>query len=313
MSSRRPQEVVSMGCLKVAQGLPTASIFNGNKSVAISRVVASGDGAIPIRGPFHGLTICVTGLSKDARKQVQEATVRMGGCYSSDLHLQCTHLVVQSFSGRKFEHALTHGLRRGLFVVTLAWLVNCVKLNVRLNESLYSVEHMVNSGVPLEEFSYITSLTNAAHCLRVVSMEDKAFGLSVCPTLQPSSKWLVKERTAILSPVCFYVDPDLPSKLRAKVVEAAAKEGATFVTHWFIGCEATHVICEGNLMLKYLQFNSNLVTPLWVMKTIREGHLQRLVQLSPDLARHVSILLDTPQYGQLLEVSATESSHVSNI
>eukprot|EP00249_Psilotum_nudum_P021352 c28080_g2_i3 orf=952-1284(+) len=90
-------------------------------------------------------------------------------------------------------------------------------LVVRLNESLYSVEHMVNSGVPLEEFSYITSLTNAAHCLRVVSMEDKAFGLSVCPTLQPSSKWLVKERTAILSPVCFYVDPDLPSKLRAKV------------------------------------------------------------------------------------------------
>eukprot|EP00249_Psilotum_nudum_P021349 c28080_g2_i10 orf=3395-4438(+) len=86
-----------------------------------------------------------------------------------------------------------------------------------------------------------------------------------------------------------------------QVVEAAAKEGATFVTHWFIGCEATHVICEGNLMLKYLQFNSNLVTPLWVMKTIREGHLQRLVQLSPDLARHVSILLDTPQYGQLLE------------
>eukprot|EP00249_Psilotum_nudum_P021351 c28080_g2_i2 orf=1383-2240(+) len=285
MSSRRPQEVVSMGCLKVAQGLPTASIFNGNKSVAISRVVASGDGAIPIRGPFHGLTICVTGLSKDARKQVQEATVRMGGCYSSDLHLQCTHLVVQSFSGRKFEHALTHGLRRGLFVVTLAWLVNCVKLNVRLNESLYSVKHMVNSGVPLEEFSQVTSVVNGVHsCMPVGSAEDKSLSVAVCTTSQPSSKCLVNQETAVLSTMCFYVDPELPTKLRAEVVEAAAKEGATFVARWFIGCEASHVICEGDAMLKYLGFNSNLVTPLWVMKTIREGHLQRLVQLSPDLA-----------------------------
>ena len=34
-------------------------------------------------------------LYADARKQVQEATVWMGGEYSPDLHSQCTHLVVQ--------------------------------------------------------------------------------------------------------------------------------------------------------------------------------------------------------------------------
>lgn len=31
----------------------------------------------------------------EARKQVMEATERLGGQYSPDLHPQCTHLVVQ--------------------------------------------------------------------------------------------------------------------------------------------------------------------------------------------------------------------------
>ncbi|ERN04386.1 hypothetical protein AMTR_s00147p00096850 [Amborella trichopoda] len=46
-------------------------------------------------GPFSGLVICVTGLSKEARKQVMAATDKLGGEYSANLHPQCTHLVVQ--------------------------------------------------------------------------------------------------------------------------------------------------------------------------------------------------------------------------
>uniref|UniRef100_M1ABI7 Topbp1 n=1 Tax=Solanum tuberosum TaxID=4113 RepID=M1ABI7_SOLTU len=49
----------------------------------------------PSNCPFSGLVICVTGLSKEARKQVMEATERLGGKYSPHLHPQCTHLVVQ--------------------------------------------------------------------------------------------------------------------------------------------------------------------------------------------------------------------------
>lgn len=47
------------------------------------------------RGPFSGLVICVTGLSKEARAQVMAATQKLGGEYSPHLHPQCTHLVVQ--------------------------------------------------------------------------------------------------------------------------------------------------------------------------------------------------------------------------
>lgn len=34
-----------------------------------------------------------------------------------------------SFGGRKFEHALKHGSKNGLFVVTLGWFVDSVKRN----------------------------------------------------------------------------------------------------------------------------------------------------------------------------------------
>ncbi|KAL8236801.1 hypothetical protein R6Q59_017882 [Mikania micrantha] len=49
--------------------------------------------------PFSGLVISVPGLSKEARKQVMDATERLGGQFSPHYHPQCTHLVVQiSFS-----------------------------------------------------------------------------------------------------------------------------------------------------------------------------------------------------------------------
>nr|GMD93596.1 DNA topoisomerase II-binding protein 1 [Ipomoea batatas] len=58
-------------------------------------------------GPLSGLVICVTGLSKEARMQVMEATERLGGQYSPHLHPQCTHLVVQiSFLSSIFHFPL---------------------------------------------------------------------------------------------------------------------------------------------------------------------------------------------------------------
>lgn len=37
--------------------------------------------------------------------------------------------IVYSFGGRKFEHALKHGPRNGLFIVTLGWFVDSVRRN----------------------------------------------------------------------------------------------------------------------------------------------------------------------------------------
>eukprot|EP00250_Pteridium_aquilinum_P008710 c18152_g1_i1 orf=255-1925(+) len=292
MADRRAQVVVSVGCLKVAHALPSTPLFNGSRTAS---PLSTSDAASSItRGPFHGLVICVTGLSKDARKQVQEAATRMGGQYSPDLHFRCTHLVVQSFSGRKYEHALKHGLKRGLFVVTLAWFVNCIKQNERLDESLYSVRSLLSLTAPLHELSQVMGVPNSEHsCLPVAPQHDiKALSLAAIQMPPQVMQNNLIAQGDLFSGLCFHVDMESSNEFQAKVVEAVAKEGGAFVDHWFIGSEATHVVCEGGLMLKYLGFNVNLVTPFWVMKSVKERHLQRLVQLSADLARHVSVLLD---------------------
>jgi hypothetical protein len=41
-----------------------------------------------------------------------------------------------SFGGRKFEHALKHGSKNSLFIVTLGWFVDSVRRNGK-NELLF--------------------------------------------------------------------------------------------------------------------------------------------------------------------------------
>lgn len=45
-----------------------------------------------------------------------------------------------------------------------------------------------------------------------------------------------------------------------QVVEAARGEGATLVDQWFVGHNASHVVCEGPSVHKYLGHSNNLVT-----------------------------------------------------
>ncbi|CAI9759555.1 unnamed protein product [Fraxinus pennsylvanica] len=82
--------------------LEFSSSFRGFQSYSFEPTSpASSASALPespvktVNCPFSGLVICVTGLSKEARKQVKEATERLGGQYSPHLHPHCTHLVVQ--------------------------------------------------------------------------------------------------------------------------------------------------------------------------------------------------------------------------
>lgn len=49
-----------------------------------------------------------------------------------------------------------------------------------------------------------------------------------------------------------------------KVVEAASVEGATILDQWFAGCRATHVVCEGPSVHKYIGLTNNLVTVSYI-------------------------------------------------
>ncbi|KAI3682093.1 hypothetical protein L2E82_50125 [Cichorium intybus] len=176
-----------------------------------------------------------------ARKQVMDATERLGGQFSPHLHPKCTHLVVQiSFSifnqmiisshECKTEYALKHGL----FIITLGWFVDSITF---------------------------------------IRREKK------------------KRSGSMFSGQTVYVDPDVSAELRNKVVEAAREEGALMVNEWSVGQNATRVVCEGSSVGKYLGHSNNLVTPLWVLKTVKEARSQRLVHLSADLARCVGMTL----------------------
>ncbi|KAL2458112.1 transcription coactivator [Abeliophyllum distichum] len=45
--------------------------------------------------PFSGLTICVSGIPADERRQIEKLVVQNGGKYSAELTKRCTHLICQ--------------------------------------------------------------------------------------------------------------------------------------------------------------------------------------------------------------------------
>ncbi|KAL8265097.1 hypothetical protein R6Q59_023227 [Mikania micrantha] len=242
--------------------------------------------------PFSGLIICVTGLSKEARKQVMDATKRLGGLYSPHLHPHCTHLVVQSSGGRKFEHALKHGATNGLFIVTLGWFVDSVRKNVRLNEVLYAVRSLGENRTPKDDFN---TLTSGNSCLPVAMLENAKQSNMIEKSRLFSSEEELKRRGSIFSGQSMYVDPEVSAELQNKVVEAAFGQGCSLVDQWLPGDNPSHVICEESSVQKYLGHSNYLVTPLWVLKTVKESRPQKLVHLSADLARQIGMILDNVQ------------------
>ncbi|VFQ60155.1 unnamed protein product [Cuscuta campestris] len=271
-------------------------------------------------GPFSGLIICVTGLSKEARMQVMKATEKLGGTYSPQLHPHCTHLVVQiSFSspivyfpfsgleiegilisifhGPKLEHALKHGSKNGLSIVTLGWIVDSVKNKARLSESLYGVK-VAEEGVSFDVFNRLGHNGDSqTSCIPMGTIEHLK-KLNLIEEPQPNALDRESVKRTIISPLSgysLYVDVDVSDELRCKVVEAASAQGAALVDQWFVGCGASHIVCEGSSVQKYLGHSANIVTPLWVLKTVKEKQLQKLVHISADLAKQTGILMESIQ------------------
>ncbi|XP_062194393.1 uncharacterized protein LOC133897618 isoform X2 [Phragmites australis] len=294
MSRSGVEVVASRGCARLLlQGMHQPS---SAASVASSSAAGPGAGAgarADRDGPFAGLVICVTGLSKEARAQVKEATERLGGEYSGNLHPKCTHLVVQSFAGRKFEHALKHGPRNGLFVVTLSWFVDCVRRNMRLDESLYNIKNIGENGLPLGEFNRLVGVpVSEKSCLPPMIFQDKAYSDTTRKhALQTPRKEGGRDEFVFMNDT-IYMDPGISGEMRKKISDAATREGAKLLEHWFIGCHATYVVCEDASVKRYVGHSDNIVTPLWILKTVKEKNLQRLVHLSSDLARQVAMVLE---------------------
>ncbi|CAM0951520.1 unnamed protein product [Alopecurus aequalis] len=283
--------IASRGCSRLLlPGMQSSSASAASSSVSAS--VSRAAARRPPGGPFAGLVICVTGLSKEARGQVKEAAERLGGEYSGSLHPKCTHLV-HSFAGRKFEHALKHGPRNGLFVVTLGWFVDCVRRNMRLDESLYSIKNIGENGRPLGEFNRLVGVPVSENsCLPPMIFQDKACSDTTHKHRLQAHREEPEHDVFVFTNHTIYIDPGISGEMKKKIFDAAIKEGAKLLDHWFIGCHATYVVCEDASIKRYVGHSDNIVTPLWILKTVKEKNLQRLVHLSSDLARQVAVVLE---------------------
>uniref|UniRef100_A0A0D9XE47 BRCT domain-containing protein n=1 Tax=Leersia perrieri TaxID=77586 RepID=A0A0D9XE47_9ORYZ len=297
MSRSGVEVVLSRGCSRFAlPGMQSSSVSAASSSFSRGggSTAAAARRALP-DGPFAGLVICVTGLSKEARNQVKEATERMGGEYSGSLHPKCTHLV-HSFAGRKFEHAVKHGPKNGLFVITFGWFVDCVRRNMRLDESLYSIKNMRENGMPLGEFNRLVGTpVSESSCLPPMVFQEKAFSDTTEKHRLQTSRKEHDHDEFVFTNDSIYIDPGISGEMRKKVSDAAIREGAKLLDHWFIGCHATYVVCEDTSVKRYVGHSDNIVTPLWILKTAKEKGLQRLVHFSSDLARQVAAILENVQ------------------
>ncbi|XP_020693043.1 uncharacterized protein LOC110107195 isoform X3 [Dendrobium catenatum] len=296
----------SKGCsrlfLSTVNSVTSITSMKSSEFLSSSSSTISGSVGPAKIGPFSGLVICVTGLSKEARRQVMAAVERLGGQYSSSLHPRCTHLVVQSFAGRKFEHALKHGQRSGLFVVTLGWFVDSVRKNVRLNESQYIVKNFGENGFPpvdSDGFFGLPGTEKSCLPLTHVGVDKSSNGISSTGQLLQQPLWKECSSGPLFSNDFIFIDPDVSVELRKKVVDAASREGAKFLDHWFIGSRASHIVCESPSIQKYIGHADCLVTPPWIIKTVKEKCLQRLVHLSSDLVRNVAMILENNQINQV--------------
>ncbi|KAA3457936.1 DNA topoisomerase 2-binding 1-A [Gossypium australe] len=202
-----------------------------------------------------------------------------------------------SISGRKFEHALKHGSRNGLFIVTLGWFVDSVKRNVRLSESLYTVKGVGENGSRVDELKRLVSTASESSCLPASFHDTKKIDMVEKPHVRYSRSDPKNSLSSMLSGHTLYIDSDISDELRNKVLEAASKEGALVVDRWFVGCNASYVVCEGNSVHRYVGHSNNIVTPLWILKTAKDRYLQRLVHMSADLARQIGTVLEKSQNG----------------
>lgn len=85
-----------------------------------------------------GLVICVTGddVSSEHRAGIASLVEQGGGRFEAALEGGvCTHLIASESRGKKWEFAMDHGIS----IVSREWLLDCVRLGVRVPEDDYRV------------------------------------------------------------------------------------------------------------------------------------------------------------------------------
>ncbi|XP_019246538.1 PREDICTED: DNA topoisomerase 2-binding protein 1 [Nicotiana attenuata] len=87
--------------------------------------------------PFSGLTICVTRIPIDERKEMEKIILQNGGKYSPELTRKCSHLICNAPEGEKYKVAKRWG---HIHTVTKRWFDQSVARRACLDEESYPVQ-----------------------------------------------------------------------------------------------------------------------------------------------------------------------------
>ncbi|XP_049346030.1 uncharacterized protein LOC125810603 isoform X2 [Solanum verrucosum] len=138
--------------------------------------------------PFSGLTISVTRVPADERKDMEKIILQNGGKYSPELTRKCSHLICDVPEGDKFKVAKRWGC---IHTVTKRWFEQSVARRACLNEESYPVQagsntlstvrmtnqHSLEKGIRnLQGLSSLATASNAepVFCSRVADSDLEA-------------------------------------------------------------------------------------------------------------------------------------------
>ncbi|XP_011091797.1 DNA topoisomerase 2-binding protein 1-A isoform X2 [Sesamum indicum] len=114
--------------------------------------------------PFSGLTICVSGIPADERKEMEKLVMQNGGKYSAELTKRCTHLVCDAPEGDKYKVAKRWG---HIYIVTRKWFHQSVARRACLSEESYPVQGSTISSLStlktVEQHSQGKVIRNSQH------------------------------------------------------------------------------------------------------------------------------------------------------
>ncbi|XP_019456415.1 PREDICTED: DNA topoisomerase 2-binding protein 1-A isoform X2 [Lupinus angustifolius] len=167
--------------------------------------------------PFSGLTICVTGIPADKRREMEKLILQNGGKYSAELTKKCTHLISDAPEGDKYKVAKRWG---HIHIVTSKWFDQSIVRRACLNEESYPVQngslssHKVTRDSTVQhsqekEISKLQSVASAAAAdsnVTVISRTDcvdRDLEVTQSECMSPLSNFpvFVKEADAEVPPV----------------------------------------------------------------------------------------------------------------
>uniref|UniRef100_A0A803R0B0 BRCT domain-containing protein n=1 Tax=Cannabis sativa TaxID=3483 RepID=A0A803R0B0_CANSA len=144
--------------------------------------------------PFSGLTICVTRIPADERKEMEKIITQNGGKYSAELTKKCTHLISDAPEGDKYKVARRWG---NVHIINRKWFDQSVARRARLDEESYPVQ---GGG----------SVSSKKRSVKMQLSQGKDMG-----NLQsaPSSSVATHTNSSIISSSGFVLDSDVEATL----------------------------------------------------------------------------------------------------